>query len=239
MPLFNPSIPATIVDAKGDLIAASADDTVVRLSVGSAGTYPRADSSATAGIAWRYAESSIDLLRSVSSGIHAQTFDFYMCRNDVGINVNDNIIRYQAIYLPYDQTLTGIKWIQVVTGNTTGDQNNKVGLYTSDGTTLTRVAQSTNDLNLWDVATGNAGKAFSSTYAASAGLYYIATLGNYSAITTTPTVAGITSVDTALLNPNGCFLNGSVSGSNDLPATQLISGISKTSAASMYWLGLY
>ena len=45
-------IPATILDAKGDLIAATAADTASRLAVGTNGQYLSADSSAATGLAW-------------------------------------------------------------------------------------------------------------------------------------------------------------------------------------------
>ncbi len=45
-------IPATIVDAKGDIIAATAADTVARLAVGSDGQRIKADSAQSTGLAW-------------------------------------------------------------------------------------------------------------------------------------------------------------------------------------------
>lgn len=45
-------IPATIFDAKGDLIAASAADTAARLAVGTNGQVLTADSTAATGLAW-------------------------------------------------------------------------------------------------------------------------------------------------------------------------------------------
>ena len=48
----NPFIPQAIIAAKGDLLAGSANDTVVVLSVGADGTYLKADSSTTSGLAW-------------------------------------------------------------------------------------------------------------------------------------------------------------------------------------------
>lgn len=45
-------IPATIIDAKGDLIAATAADTPARLAVGTNGQVLTADSTASTGLAW-------------------------------------------------------------------------------------------------------------------------------------------------------------------------------------------
>jgi hypothetical protein len=45
-------IPATIVDAKGDLVAATAADTVARLAVGVNGTILQANSATTTGLEW-------------------------------------------------------------------------------------------------------------------------------------------------------------------------------------------
>jgi hypothetical protein len=51
-------IPKTIVDAKGDLIAATAADTVSKLSVGTNGQLLSADSTAATGLAWVAAPAS-------------------------------------------------------------------------------------------------------------------------------------------------------------------------------------
>jgi hypothetical protein len=48
-----------LVDAKGDLIAASANDTPVRVAVGANGTFLKADSSAAGGVAWATAPGSV------------------------------------------------------------------------------------------------------------------------------------------------------------------------------------
>jgi hypothetical protein len=50
--LANGAVPASIVDAKGDLIAATAADTVSRLAVGTNGQVLTADSTAATGIKW-------------------------------------------------------------------------------------------------------------------------------------------------------------------------------------------
>jgi len=60
-------IPATIVDAKGDLIAGTAADTVSRLAVGTNGQYLKADSTAGTGLAWATLPSSGKVLQVVSA----------------------------------------------------------------------------------------------------------------------------------------------------------------------------
>lgn len=52
VPSGSGGIPATIVDAKGDIIAATAADTVARLPVGANSTFLRADSAQTPGMRW-------------------------------------------------------------------------------------------------------------------------------------------------------------------------------------------
>jgi len=60
-------ISPTIVDAKGDLIAATAADTVSRLAVGTNGQFLTADSTAATGLAWTTASSGGLTLLSTTS----------------------------------------------------------------------------------------------------------------------------------------------------------------------------
>lgn len=100
----------------------------------------------------------------------------------------DGIVKFVACWLPNPDTITGIAWEQVVAGSYTADAYNGVGLYTYLAGTLTLVASSTNDGNIWKgtASTWNK-KSFSSPYIASGGLYFIAFLYNNSAQTTAPT----------------------------------------------------
>jgi hypothetical protein len=50
--LANAAVPKSTIDAKGDLIVGSADDTVVKLTAGANGLYLAADSSTTSGLVW-------------------------------------------------------------------------------------------------------------------------------------------------------------------------------------------
>jgi hypothetical protein len=102
-------------------------------------------------------------------------------------NMVDGSMMGHMLVIPYDCTITGV-WFNLATaGSITADNNNKVALFTFDGTNLTCVAASANNTTVWH-ATANtyAKEAFTSTYAASAGIYVVARLSNWSAAATTP-----------------------------------------------------
>jgi hypothetical protein len=152
-------------------------------------------------------------------------------------------LRFTPVYIPYAQTITGVKWWQVTAGVYTASNYNGVGLYSYSGGTLTLVASSTDDGAIWKAASGTLGsKAFSSTYNAAAGLYFIATLHSRSATTTAPTIgcnalfAG--NVATTIDFTNSAKLAGYVSSQTSLPATQAASGIT-ASTNIYYWAALY
>lgn len=67
------AIAKTIVDAKGDIIAATAADTVSRLAVGANGTILTADSTAATGIKWGAAPSANDSWTLLNAGGTALT----------------------------------------------------------------------------------------------------------------------------------------------------------------------
>ena len=66
-------IPATIIDAKGDLIAGTAADTAGRLAVGTNGQYLSADSAETTGLKWVAGPSTSKTYSLVNSGGTALT----------------------------------------------------------------------------------------------------------------------------------------------------------------------
>lgn len=67
------ALSATIVDAKGDLLAGTAADTIARLAVGSDGQVLRADSSATPGVAWATPTGALAAGRNIAGRTNAAT----------------------------------------------------------------------------------------------------------------------------------------------------------------------
>lgn len=145
--------------------------------------------------------------------------------------LSDGRAHYIAVYLPYPQTITGVKALMNQTGDYTADQYNGVGLYSVSGGTLTLRASSTDDGNIWKATVNTViTKAFTTPYSAPAGLYYIAIVYNQSAQTTAPrlgatgngTVTGIAAWDFT----NDLKTSGTVDPTNTLPTpTIAASGI--------------
>lgn len=90
-------IPKTIVDAKGDLIAATAADVVARVPVGTNGQVLTADSTASAGLAWTTPSSSPLTTKG-------DLFTYSTTNARLGVGANGQ-------YLVADSTAaTGLKW---------------------------------------------------------------------------------------------------------------------------------
>lgn len=101
-------IPATIVDAKGDIIAATAADTVSRLAVGANNTVLTADSSTATGLKWATAGSSLTISQIASGSfpsssslsltgltqdyllLHIRAFTWGTANGSVNITFNNN-----------------------------------------------------------------------------------------------------------------------------------------------------
>ena len=132
-------IPNTIVDVKGDLIAASAADTVVRVAVGANGQILTADSTQASGLSWTNpATSGIPAgIVDAKGDIIAATGADVVVRFPVGSN--DNIL------IADSTTATGLRWGTVPTAipATIADAKGDIIAATA-ADTFTRVAVGTN-----------------------------------------------------------------------------------------------
>lgn len=105
------------------------------------------------------------------------------------------VLRLTAVWLPKAATITGVKWYQFTGGVYTANNYNGVGLYSYSGGTLTLVASSANDGTIWKASSFSwQNKAFNSTYAAAAGVYFIAVLYSSSSQTTAPALSAAASM---------------------------------------------
>jgi hypothetical protein len=79
-------VPKTIVDAKGDIIAATAADTVARLAVGANNTVLTADSSTATGLKWAAAAGGGKVLQVVSNTYSTSTLIQSTTMTDTGLS---------------------------------------------------------------------------------------------------------------------------------------------------------
>lgn len=160
-----------------------------------------------------------------------------------GVTLASQTFRIIAVYLPQAATLTGVKWYQATQGSYTGNNENRIGLYTYSGGTLTLVASTTNDATLWSTAATNTvgNKAFSSTYAASAGLFFVGLLYSQSAQTTAPVLGNLPNLGNAAVASfdftNSAKVAGTLASQTTLPTSQAMSGI--TASNGVPYVGLY
>jgi hypothetical protein len=163
----------------------------------------------------------LDMYAALGSVIKAEPAVMYINAN-TSLSLTSQQVRFIAVWLPIDATITGVKWYQNITGAYTANNYNGIGLYTYSGGTLTLVASSTNDGNIWQAAGGWASKAFSATYAATAGLYFIGLLYCQSAQTTAPAImaSALSNAPSDLDFTNTAKLSATLGSQTTLPSSQ-------------------
>lgn len=183
----------------------------------------------------------IELIKLQSLGSVALAQNYSHATMNTSANLVDTRASFYSIYLPKAATLTGVKWYQNTQGNYTGDQNNRVGLYTYSAGSMTLVASCANDANLYKASSNTfTNKAFSSTYSAVAGLYFICFLYNQSAEVTPPALGQrpVPHAATATFDfTNSAKYSGWITGQTDLPSPQTTAGL--TAENNAVWVGLY
>ena len=132
-----------------------------------------------------------------------------------------------AYYLPKAETITGVKWFQ---GTLAAGSSGSFGLYSVSAGTITLQASSSFDTTVFSTSQNTfKSKAFNSTYAAPAGLYYIGVLsGGVSGI-----IGHISAFNSAIYRADMTNNNRVVSSvvASSLPATQALSGTSAVQSA--------
>ena len=127
------AIAKTIVDAKGDIIAATAADTVSRLAVGANDTVLTADSTAATGLKWASPAAGAGLVKiSTQSFTTASSITF----NDVFSSTYDN---YKLLFYATNQTATLAVRLR----------------YRVSGTDATGSNYSTNGLTAYEISAGS------------------------------------------------------------------------------------
>lgn len=122
-------VPKSIVDAKGDLIAATANDTVARVPVGANNTVLTADSAQTAGVKWAAPDAIPLTLIDAKGDLIVGTANDTAARLAVGAN---------GLALVADSTATpGVKWGTPTAASKAWSLVNTGGTLLTGATTIT------------------------------------------------------------------------------------------------------
>ncbi len=164
------AIQSTVVDAKGDLLVASAADTVTKLTVGSDNQVLTADSTQTTGVKWATPSTGVSSVYPLSAyGFFTATTGVDNAGKAAWFNAT-----FARVFVPANNAIVGAG-AYVYTAGTLGTGGlNGFAIYTDSGTLVT---STTTDNNLW-TSSGWATKAFSSTIAAQTSDRYVYVAAN-------------------------------------------------------------
>jgi hypothetical protein len=189
-----------------------------------------------------YQNNAIDqeplIFSSRGSSIKAQTMRIENVNGS--LNMVSQQIFYSAIWLPKAATITGAAFAIQVQGSYTANNFNGIALYTYSGGTITQVAITANTGTLWQGPTNTFQKiAFTGTYSANAGLYFIGLLYSQSAETTKPGIrAGSYATPLGSMDfSNSAKISSARSSQTSLPASETMSNLALQNV--WLWLGLY
>lgn len=191
---------------------------------------------------WAGVTNELDGLQLLGSPLKAIPIGATYGQATTNLSIGTGNIAFCAVYLPVAATITGMAYRPVTAAGTTAVTTNTVALYSYSGGTLTKVAESTGSATVFSsqVTTNTLNKvAFSSTYAAAAGVYYVSIMNNGTG--TGLSVARMTSM-TASGGHSAGFTNSAVlfgTLSAVSQATTVAASSITVGTANWMWAGLY
>lgn len=177
---FAGTIPKSLVDAKGDLIAATANDTPARVAVGANGTVLTADSAAAAGVKWAAAAGALSKTSYVMPIPIYAPVGGYQVGYRAGGRGSDRTPQATVArafpFLPLE-TFTADQFHVQVSGGVAGSQLH-LGIYTAAATGIGPDALARDAGTVATDSGGSVGLIFSTPFTFVGGtLYYIALKG--------------------------------------------------------------
>lgn len=188
----NAQVPLSVVDAKGDLLVATAADTVTRLPVGVNGQVLTADQSESGGIRWASLGDSIYPLSGY--GFHSAT-----CAGESATVQSTFGSWHLRVWVPAGNPIATAGMVVTVAGTVGAGGLNAVAIYSDDGQIL--LGQTVDDDNFW-ASTGLRTVAMQAAIPAAIGRFVrvIVNIDGYSSV---PNVAYAVPADTAGATING------------------------------------
>lgn len=173
--------------------------------------------------------------------IIAQNIDGSLQSVNSGVTMVSGRVYFMGVRVLKSGTISGMFYRQITQGVFTGSDFNGAGLHTISSGTLSRVALTANDPNIWKATSGSFNSvAFTAPYSATAGVHFISVLYCASSASTAPSLGilgAASSINTITGLPNSIKLSGILSSQTSIPSSQAMSGIS--AAATEIWGGLY
>ncbi len=183
----------------------------------------------------------VDIYSALGSPIKAFSVDKVLASS--GVNLTNNAIRFVAVWLAQPSLITGIAFYSKVAGVFTGNNENRLALFSYSAGTQTRVAITANDETIWkNTANTFVQVPFTATYSAAKGLYFVGIIYNNSAQTTAPQI-DMTAIGTPngtqsnVLFSNSAFTTGQITAQNTMPSSIAINTI--TPVTGVPWVALY
>ncbi len=219
-------IPNSLVDAKADLLTATANDVPARLAVGSDGHVVYANPATTTGLEWRSADPD-----ALTAGM-TTLYRHVMGQNtNVALGAASGNLRLAYFTAPRAEVWTQVGWVGGTVAAAATPSLVRWGLYTvaSNGD-LTLVASTPNDTALFAVASAVGAKSFSVAYAAVAGQRYAIGVLVVSGVAI-PSIQGVSlnqATVQASLSPR---ITGVIPAQADLPLSALAGTVNASNAA--------
>lgn len=143
-------------------------------------------------------DNDLTILNGIGMGVKGRSLFSETISSSRGLD--DNSVIFTFCYIPEACSISEIWYYSATIGNYTADKNNKLGLYSVSDGVLTKVAETANNGSLWKTINQNWTYGFiDPAYSASAGVYAIGALYNYSAQTTQPKIGcGVSSINVAV-----------------------------------------
>jgi hypothetical protein len=164
----------------------------------------------------------IEIIRALGKDIIAASIDTLdINSSSAGLAMLDGEVWFEPVFIPKRTTVSGVGLISSAPATFTPDNNCKVGLYRRDGNLMTKLAESVNNTAIFTQPAGTYfGVGLTTSPTVDPGLYYVAILANWSAVTVAPAFHGtLTSVSAAHTMGLAVGAHVQSTGHNDLPAS--------------------
>jgi hypothetical protein len=219
-------IPNSLVDAKADLITATANDVPARLAVGSDGLVVYANPVTATGLEWRAADPD-----ALLAGVTTLPRHVMGQNTNVALGAASGNLRLAYFTAPRAEVWTQVGWVGGTVAAAATPTLVRWGLYSvAANGDLTLVASTPNDTTLFAVASAVGAKSFSVAYAAVAGQRYAIGILVVSGVAI-PSIQGVSLNQATVQASLAPRITGVIPAQADLPLSALAGTVNASNAA--------